>query len=675
MKKFIQYLFVFLLFCLAQILSGEEIVVKVQVKEKSLKQFQDVAKVELPLPEYGSVYVTDVTGLKVNSIRIKPVEKFQRSVIYFKTNQQDFYYVRWLSEERKSETQIFEIPEGKIIFDDYLNPSARTSGFWFWLSNPRLSGSFSHTDRGQQRIKYHYTSIIPALKAKQKDIVYQYLFLDPNNVPEEIVVEIQIDKRRSYYFSWGSDEIKWKGLNKISMGKMPEKGKWQPLVIPVEKMGKEIEISGIGFYSCGGKAYWDYTTIGNLPLETTVVEWNKKGSKISAFFNKEISGPFRFSDKTFYAVFFDGSPSTNVETFIWSFDNKKYYEKNITASFEGKPVSVSLTCINSKLKSSDVFSETIIFQKKEPEEVNLFLKILPHRNLIGEGESFYLPVQAGSLMSVVVPVEIVAGNIKEFFKILPGKENACNLNLFFPAKPDVYNIELKIADVTVTKKSFRFANIDDLDEKNIDGPFLVEKDGTRIAGIIPEYKLKNSTVGSEIKRITFIGDFPSEFFNIFKQNTNIEIDWLKCPEVRGYHTILNLFWLKKQIESQQLDTVVVSPSLNSLLHRTPLDEYISALDASIWFLSKKAKRIICLTPFPSTPDAKIFKPYAERTVSLCKKRNVNFLDLYEVYTKMPEWENLFLEGKGIYKNFPSEKGILLFFEALSQNLKVPLGSL
>ncbi|MCM8828893.1 MAG: hypothetical protein NC902_06375, partial [Candidatus Omnitrophica bacterium] len=220
MKKLAVFLISYFI-CCSSVFSYTQIIAKVEIQEKALKQFQTIAKAELPFPSGGSVYVADINGIKLDSIRILRGEPYQRDFVYFKTNQNDEYYVVWLSEERKSDTSIFEIPEGSVIIDDYLNPSARTSGFWFWVSNPRLSGSFSHTGRSQQAINSHYTSLLPARQIKTKDIVHQYVFIDKNDPAEEIILEIQAQKRKSYYFSWGSDVIKWKGINKISMGQLP----------------------------------------------------------------------------------------------------------------------------------------------------------------------------------------------------------------------------------------------------------------------------------------------------------------------------------------------------------------------------------------------------------------------------------------------------------------------
>lgn len=664
MKKLAVFLISYFI-CCSSVFSYTQIIAKVEIQEKALKQFQTIAKAELPFPSGGSVYVADINGIKLDSIRILRGEPYQRDFVYFKTNQNDEYYVVWLSEERKSDTSIFEIPEGSVIIDDYLNPSARTSGFWFWVSNPRLSGSFSHTGRSQQAINSHYTSLLPARQIKTKDIVHQYVFIDKNDPAEEIILEIQAQKRKSYYFSWGSDVIKWKGINKISMGQLPEKGRWALLIIPVEKMGKDIEITGIGFYNAGGRVFWDYTTIGNPILTTKVLEWKKKDSKVSAFYQKEIFGPFSFSGGTFYAGIFDGSGSTGTDTYLWDLDGRKYSGRTVFEKFDGKaPAYVSLACKNYKLKASDVFSETVIFQKKTAEDLNLYLKILPHKNLLCSGDKFYLPVQAGSLMSGIVPVEIVTGNKNELFKLVPGKENARNVDLFFSStEPSEHKIELKIGDISIVKKMLKFMLIENISLENLDGVHLVDDQGARIVGLIPDYKFSDEFKKDKTEQLTIIGDFPSGFENmISKYFPDVRLELLRYPKTKHYHALYNMLWLKKQLGNRQFGTVILFPSLDVLLHRTPVDEYISSLDASIWFLSSRSKRIICLTPFPSAPSPDIFRPYAEATIECCKKRNIDYLDLYELYTHMPDWVQMFRIRNNVYGNFPSGDGIRILAE-------------
>ena len=661
MKRIIVIVAICTIFIRPAILFCIEITAKVELKEKRLKQFQPIAKAEVAFPEKGYVYVTDRTGLKVQSVRVIPKEKYKRNLVYFRTNLENTYYVRWISEEKRSETSIIEIPEGKVILDDYLNPSARTSGFWFWVTNPCLSGSFSHTGRSQQKINSHYTSIIPGQKTQVKDVLYQYVFQDPDNPAAEIMIEIQTQRRKSYYFSWGSNIINWKGISKIAMGQLPEKGRWAVLAIPVEKMGKDVEITGIGFYDAGGRVFWDYTTIGNPALETRIVEWKKKDGKINAFFEKEIYGPFSFSGNEFYAGVFDANCSTGADTCIWDIDGEKYSGKYVSAIFKRKSSAyISLLCRNNKSKEEDVFSETIIFQKGTPEEVKLFLRILPHKNLLNAGETFYLPVQAGSLMSDIIPVEVCAKDRKWLFKLLPGKENAHNLNLMFNvSKPESHSIEMSIGNLTVTRKILRFTEIEDLNEKNLEGPYLVDKDGARMVAIIPDYRFSNTSSETEIKKITFVGEIPGGFFEELKKQYpfKLEVDQLSYPETNNYHAISDFLWLKKEIGGRDTDTLVLFPSLDALLRRTPVDEYTAAIDACLWFLSKRAKKIICATPFPSAPLPEIFRPYAEAIVSLCKKRNVVCFNLYQVYTGIPGWESFFQSEKGVYKNLPSDPGI------------------
>ncbi|HOL49305.1 MAG TPA: hypothetical protein PLW07_01885 [bacterium] len=666
MKKFI---ILIILACFVNNCSGYTLRAKLKIKQPQLKQFQQIAEVDLPLPEKGYVYVADTDGLKVPCVRIKNGSQ-QRDTVYFRTNKNNAYYVYWLSEDKKQDTGIFEVPEGRVILDDFINPSARTSGFWYWGSHVCLSGKFSHSGRSLQKINSHYTAVVPGEKTKSGDIFYQYVFIDKNQPASEIMLEIQTQKRKSVYFSWGSDIIRWKNLNKVRMGDLPETGRWIQLLIPVDKIDKNVEITGIGFYHADGRVFWDYTTIGNPPLDTEITLWNKENKKTSAFFDKEVSRPFTFSGKEFNLVLLNASASSGADTFEWTIDNEIQSgagDKILKRVDYKDRIFVKLFATNTTLKQSDIFSETILFQKRSPEQLNFALEILPHKNLVGQKETFFVPVRMGSLMSGPVPVELSIDGRKELFELLPGKENAEIINVFFsPEKPEIHEIELKLDDLTIAQKKLRFVPVDQIGEEYLDGPYLKDENNNRLVAFVPDYRCSDVRTDTQISQLTVIGDIPENSVNRMKGklSKNINIEWLRYPEEKHYHAIGDLLWLKSRIEKGDFDTVILFPSIETLLRRTPVDQYIACLDAEMWFLSKRAKRIICVTPFPSAPIPGIFKIYADATVALCAKRNIICLNLYDLYTSLPGWTELFSPSPGIYRNLPMEKGTEILIGAI-----------
>ncbi len=648
--------------------------VNLEIQDKNLKQFQPIARAELPFPKGGYIFVTDRNGLKLQSVCFSSDKKQSRRSVYFKTNESDVYYVYYLSEERKQDTSLVnEIQDGRVLIDDYLNPGARTSGFWFWTAKPCLSGKFSHTGRSMQKVNFHYTAIVPGEKTKPSDILYQYVFIERNQVPQEIMIEIQTQKRKSYYFSWGSDVIKWKGLSKIFMGQLPENGKWARLIIPIEKMGKNIEITGIGFYNAGGKVYWDYTTVGNPILNTKIIKWKKQKKKTAAFFDYEIFGPFMFAGNSFSVVNLDASASTGADAYLWLVEGKKYKGNQVIRQIEKKQsIYAELTCLNAKNKQSDTFSETIVLPEKTAEEVNLITKIMPHRNVINAGQSVFIPVQIISLMSGIIPVGVSTDNETHLVRLLPGKDNSVIINLFLKSSGNksVHRIETKIGDTTIDLKGVVLSSIDDTETKILQGPYIKNEKGDNVIVFIPDYRFSVSKNNPERRKIVFIGDIPYDFVRIIEKKLPDEnLKWLKYPETQDtYHALSNLFWIKKITENIDADTIVIFPSMLDLLRRTPIDEWTTCLDGIIYCLSKKSRNVICATPFPSAPIPEMFKFYADATVELCKKRNVVCLDLYSAYTGIPGWENFFSKNKGIYRNFPSENGIQIFVDTFLEIL-------
>ena len=666
-------------FCLSRTMGiCYEIRAKVEIKEKQLKQIQPIARAELPFPRNGYIFVTDKDGLKVQSVYFPAKDKQTRCSVYFKTNKSDIYYVYYLSEERSQDTSLAnQIQDGKVLIDDYLNPSARTSGFWFWTTKPSLSGRFSHTGRISSKINSHYTSIVPGEKIKSSDILYQSIFIKGDEAPSEIMIEVQAKGKPSCYFSWGLDVIKWKNLRKISMGQIPEAEKWVRLVIPTERIGKDIEITGIGFYNAGGRVYWDYTTIGSPVLETKVIEWRKEGKKISAFFDYDIFGPFTFSDKTFNIVNFNASASRGINTYQWQINGKKYTGSNIFTQIEKKPsIYAKLICFNTENKQSKTFSETIVLPDKTPESINLITRIMPHRNVVNTGQIVFIPVQISSLMYSVVPVDILTDNQIQHVKILPGKDNSVMMDLFFKPSENksMHSIETRVGETIIDSKKVILSSIDDVETKILQGPYIKNENGDTIIVSIPEYKfsLNNSKSNTEKEIYLFIGDIPDGFIEIIKKNLpDVDLRWLKYPESKEtYHALSNLFWIKNISENINADTIVLFPSVNSILSRTPVDEWTTCLDGIVYCLSKHTNNIICATPFPSAPISEMFKPYADATVNLCKKRNIGCFNLYDVYTKITDWERFFSDTKGIYKNLPSGDGIQILTDAFLEMIGI-----
>lgn len=151
---------------------------------------------------------------------------------------------------------------------------------WEWNANIKYSGNQSHSDPGGAGTYGHY--LIHAddtLMLNTNDNIIQYVYLDPSNPPEEILLQFYTDtgdgEHRAF---WGWNSIttggNWGSASLYHMGGLPDIGKWIRLKIPASTLGLSgKEVKGIAFVTYGGKAYWDKTTKSSDYNETQKVSW------------------------------------------------------------------------------------------------------------------------------------------------------------------------------------------------------------------------------------------------------------------------------------------------------------------------------------------------------------------------------------------------------------------
>ncbi len=101
----------------------------------------------------------------------------------------------------------------------------------------------------------------PGLVVGKGDKLFAHVWLDPANPPREIMLQWHTDtwRHRAY---WGEDAIPFGNAGtteRLSLGPLPEKGKWVRLEVDAEKVGIKpgMTIVGWAFTQHGGTVYWD----------------------------------------------------------------------------------------------------------------------------------------------------------------------------------------------------------------------------------------------------------------------------------------------------------------------------------------------------------------------------------------------------------------------------------
>jgi hypothetical protein len=139
---------------------------------------------------------------------------------------------------------------------------------WNWVSsNPApKSGQLAHQSSIASGSHLHYFDWAQsALAVSAGESLYTYVYLDPANLPSEVMFEFNNGtwEHRAY---WGANNIN-NGVNGTAsrryMGALPAAGQWVKLEVPAGQVGLEgASLKGMSFSLYGGRATFDATTKG-----------------------------------------------------------------------------------------------------------------------------------------------------------------------------------------------------------------------------------------------------------------------------------------------------------------------------------------------------------------------------------------------------------------------------
>jgi N-acetylneuraminic acid mutarotase len=174
-----------------------------------------------------------------------------------------------IGEVQLSSTELYLDPPNTVWIDDALPVGAVTTSdngdSWNWISsNPTpFSGSFAFQQAniaGEHLVQF--TGASQQMYVGTNDTMYTYVYLDPVNTPDEIVL-IWIDETGPFgnlhVAWWGSWRIAWWNQNQTAnMGALPPAGQWVKLTVPANAIGLGGHtLNGMGFMLHNGRATWD----------------------------------------------------------------------------------------------------------------------------------------------------------------------------------------------------------------------------------------------------------------------------------------------------------------------------------------------------------------------------------------------------------------------------------
>jgi hypothetical protein len=152
--------------------------------------------------------------------------------------------------------------------DDAL-PAGATAGAdggdsWNWVSsNPTpQSGTLAHQSNISAGEHQHFFSGANAtLLVSTGDVLYAWVYLDPANMPTELMLQWNDGSSWEHRAYWGGNSLGF-GLDATAsrryVGPLPTAGQWTQLKVPASQVGLEgSTLTGMAFTLYGGRATWD----------------------------------------------------------------------------------------------------------------------------------------------------------------------------------------------------------------------------------------------------------------------------------------------------------------------------------------------------------------------------------------------------------------------------------
>ena len=150
-----------------------------------------------------------------------------------------------------------------VWIDDALPAGVKEEGGWQFVDAPAPlpSGSKASTQTATGLGQHFFSGAAEPLDVNTGDVLFAYVFLDPKNPPQEIMLQWH-DGAWEHRAYWGGNHIDW-GANATGsrrhFGPLPETGKWTRLNVPVDQVGLApgARINGWAFTQFDGTVWWD----------------------------------------------------------------------------------------------------------------------------------------------------------------------------------------------------------------------------------------------------------------------------------------------------------------------------------------------------------------------------------------------------------------------------------
>lgn len=140
--------------------------------------------------------------------------------------------------------------------------SAQIAGDWTMLDGSPFEGTNIRATLSPGKRVGHIVTLTPeTFSLNDTENLVQYIFIDPDNPPQDLVIKIVIGQYTRHWIYWGESLMDQFSRDRIRLGDMPPSGAWVRLRIP----GKSFQANGkfinkIRYEHYGGQVLWGPTS-------------------------------------------------------------------------------------------------------------------------------------------------------------------------------------------------------------------------------------------------------------------------------------------------------------------------------------------------------------------------------------------------------------------------------
>ena len=174
--------------------------------------------------------------------------------------------------------------------DDALPTGAQQQGDspWKFIAKPEgpvYSGEKSSTRTATGLSQHFFTGANPGLNIGEGDTLFAYVYLDPANPPQSIMLQFN-DGSWDHRINWGDEDAIGFGAKNTTAkrlgGALPKTGEWVRLEVRAADVGllPGVNLNGWAFTQFGGTCYWDragiVTLVNSPPTEfDSQIAWER----------------------------------------------------------------------------------------------------------------------------------------------------------------------------------------------------------------------------------------------------------------------------------------------------------------------------------------------------------------------------------------------------------------